>query len=60
MSQRILLAIQTCGEIDGDGDPQDYGNEEGPEDEGDAYELVSGGSEDLNFNVLNYSLTGSM
>ena len=49
-----------CGEIDGDGEPQEYGNEEGPEDEGEAYELVSGGSEDLNFNVLNYSLTGSM
>ena len=60
MSQRVLIAIRTCGEIDGDGGGGHYGDEEGPAENGEAYELASGGSDDLNFEILNYSLAGSL
>ena len=60
MSKNILIAIRTCGEIDADGGPQDYGDEEGPGGSTQAYDVVSGGSEDLNFEVLNYSLADSL
>jgi len=60
MAQRVLIAIRTCGEIDGDGGGGHYGDEEGPAENGEAYEVASGGSDDLNFEILNYSLAGSL